>query len=393
MEKKYVIIGTGAAGYAAAKVIREMDKDGSITLIGKEPYAPYHRPRLSHFIGEKVEIEKLLIESVEQYEAKRIELKLASTVKRIDREDKIVFLDDGTQLAYSKLLIATGANPFIPPFEGSWSNQMASIRSFQNLKDLNQGLKSEEEVAVIGGGLLGLEAAWSLKNTGARVRVIEFFDSLLPRQLDPEMGKIYQEILEAKGLIFSLSNSLVKADTNDGKVQMAMKRGETLLVDHLIFSVGVRADTSLAKDAGLEVNRGIVVNDRLETSDPTVFAAGDAVELNGQGFGLWTQATVQGRIAGANMAGGKERYESEAPFTLLNIAGIRVFSVGDVQDFDKTVDAFHAEKGCWKRLYVKGDRLVGGVLIGDVSQMQRLKKLVQKNSFVDVSRGLEELLV
>ncbi|BES66652.1 hypothetical protein SANA_30910 [Gottschalkiaceae bacterium SANA] len=393
MEKKYVIIGTGAAGYAAAKAIREMDKEGSLLLIGKEPYAPYHRPRLSHFIGEKVEIDKLLIESVDQYKAKKIELKVGCTVKQIDRQNQKVLLDDGSEVIYNRLLIATGAKPFIPPFEGAWSDQMASIRSFQNLKDLNQGLKAEEEAAVIGGGLLGLEAAWSLKKAGVHVRVIEFFDSLLPRQLDPEMGKIYQEILEAKGLAFSLSNSLVKADTNDGKVHMLMKRGETLMVDHLIFSVGVRADTSLAKGAGLEVNRGIVVNDRLETSDSIVFAAGDAVELNGQGFGLWTQATAQGRIAGANMAGGKERYESEAPFTLLNIAGIRVFSVGDVQDYDKTVDAFYAEKGRWKRLYVKGERLVGGVLIGDVSQMQRLKKLVQKSSFVDVSRGIEELLV
>lgn len=393
MEKKYVIIGTGAAGYAAANAIREKDAEGTILLIGKEPYAPYHRPRLSHFIGEEVEIEKLLIEPMEQYEAKGIELKLGCEVKAIDRQNHKIFLEEGAEIFYERLLIATGATPFIPPFEGEWSKEMASIRSFQNLTDLNQGLEPEEEIVVIGGGLLGLEAAWALRKAGHRVRVVEFFDSLLPRQLDPEMGRVYQEILESKGLEFSLSNSLVKVDKQDGKLQLSMKRGESLAVDCLVFSVGVRADTALAKTAGLEVNRGIVVNDRLETSDSAIFAAGDAVELKGQGFGLWTQATVQGRIAGLNMAGAKERYESEAAFTLLNIAGIRVFSVGDVQDYDKTLDAFYKDKERWKRLYIKGERVVGGILIGDVSQMQRLKKLVRKSSFVDMTRGFEELLV
>ncbi len=393
MEKKYVIIGTGAAGYAAANAIREKDAEGTVLLIGKEPYAPYHRPRLSHFIGEEVGIEKLLIEPMAQYEAKGIELKLGCEVKAIDRQNRKIFLEEGAEISYERLLIATGATPFIPPFEGEWSKRMASIRSFQNLTDLNQGLEPEEEIVVIGGGLLGLEAAWSLRKTGHRVRVVEFFDSLLPRQLDPEMGRFYQEILESKGLEFSLSNSLVKVDKQDGKLQLSMKRGESLVVDRLVFSVGVRADTALAKTAGLEVNRGIVVNDRLETSDSAIFAAGDAVELKGQGFGLWTQATVQGRIAGLNMAGAKERYESEAAFTLLNIAGIRVFSVGDVQDYDKTLDAFYEDKGRWKRLYIKGECVVGGILIGDVSQMQRLKKLVRKSSFVDMTRGFEELLV
>ncbi len=393
MEKKYVIIGTGAAGYAAAKAIRETDQEGSVLLIGKEPYAPYHRPRLSHFIGQDVEIEKLLIDQVDQYEAKGIELKLGCAVRQIDREKHQILLEDGEAVIYNRLLIATGANPFIPPFEGEWSEGMASIRSFQDLMDLNRGLGSDEEIVVIGGGLLGLEAAWSLKKTGNRVRVIEFFDSLLPRQLDPEMGRVYQEILETKGLQFSLSNSLVKVEKENGKLQLSMKGGEALEVDRLVFSVGVRADTALAKATELEVNRGIIVNDRLETSDSAIFAAGDAVELNGQGFGLWTQATAQGRVAGLNMAGGKERYRPEAAFTLLNIAGIRVFSVGNVQDYDKTLDAFNEDKERWKRLYIKGEHVVGGSLIGDVSQMQRLKKLVRKSSFVDTTRGFEELLV
>lgn len=393
MEKKYVIIGTGAAGYAAAKAIREKDSEGSILMVGKESHAPYHRPRLSHFIGQEVEIEKILIEPMERYDAKGIQLKLGCAVKQIDRQNQKIILEDGLDIIYERLLVATGANPFIPPFEGEWSEGMASIRSFQDLMDLNQGLETKEEIVVIGGGLLGLEAAWSLRKAGNRVRVVEFFDSLLPRQLDPEMGRVYQEIMESKGLEFSLSNSLVKVDAQAEKLQLTMKKGEVIEADHLVFSVGVRADTTLAQSAGLEVNRGIVVNDRLETSDAAIFAAGDAVELNGQGFGLWTQATAQGRVAGLNMAGGTERYRPEAAFTLLNIAGIRVFSVGDVQDYDKTLDAFYEDKERWKRLYIKGERVVGGILIGDVSQMQRLKKLVRKSSFVDMTRGFEELLV
>ncbi len=391
--KKYVIIGTGAAGYAAAKAIRATDAEGQVVLVGKEPYPPYHRPRLSHFIGEEVELETLLIEKRDRLEALGITLKLGLAVERIDRQEKEIVLGNGERLTYDTLLVATGANPFIPPFEGKWTGKMAAIRMFDDLIRLNGSLKPPEEVMVIGGGLLGLEAAWALQKAGNRVRVVEFFDSLLPRQLDPDLGRVFQNLLEEKGLVISLSDSLASSAEEDGKLQVTLKSGASHLVDHLVFSVGVRANIQLAAEAGLNVNRGIVVDHRLQTSDSSVFAAGDAVELEGQGFGLWTQATEQGRIAGVNMAGGHQRYQASAPFTLLHIAGIRLFSVGEIQDYDQTVDGFYEEKQKWKRLYLRNGRAVGGVLIGDLSQMQRMKRLVMAQDFVDGDRNIEEILV
>lgn len=391
--KKYVIIGTGAAGYAAAKAIRATDAEGEVVLIGKEPYPPYHRPRLSHFIGEEVELETLLIEKRDRLEALGIILKLGLAVERIDRQEKAIVLENGERMAYDALLVATGANPFIPPFEGEWSGKMAAIRMFDDLVRLNGSLKPPEEVVVIGGGLLGLEAAWALQKVGNRVRVVEFFDSLLPRQLDPDLGRIFQNLLEEKGLVISLSDSLASSAEEEGKLRLTLKSGASHVVDHLVFSVGVRANAHLAAEAGLNVNRGIVVDHRLQTSDSSVFAAGDAVELEGQGFGLWTQATEQGRIAGMNMAGGHRRYQPSAPFTLLHIAGIRLFSVGEIQDYDQTVDGFDEEKQRWKRLYLQNGRAVGGVLIGDVSQMQRMKRLVMAQDYVDGDRNIEEILV
>lgn len=391
--KKYVIIGTGAAGYAAAKAIRATDAEGQVVLIGKEPYPPYHRPRLSHFIGEEVDLETLLIEKRDRLEALGIILKLGLAVERIDRQEKTIVLENGEQMAYDALLVATGANPFIPPFEGKWSGKMAAIRMFDDLVRLNGSLKPTEEVMVIGGGLLGLEAAWALQKVGNRVRVVEFFDSLLPRQLDPELGRVFQNLLEEKGLVISLSDSLATSVEEEGKLQLTLKSGASHTVDHLVFSVGVRANVQLAAEAGLNVNRGIVVDHRLQTSDPSIFAAGDAVELDGQGFGLWTQATEQGRVAGVNMAGGHRRYQPSAPFTLLHIAGIRLFSVGEIQEFDQTIDGFYEDKQRWKRLYLKSGRVVGGVLIGDLAQMQRMKRLVMARDFVDGDRNIEEILV
>ena len=391
--KKYVIIGTGAAGYAAAKAIRATDAEGEVVLIGKEPYPPYHRPRLSHFIGEEVELETLLIEKRDRLEALGIILKLGLAVERIDRQEKAIVLENGERMAYDALLVATGANPFIPPFEGEWSGKMAAIRMFDDLVRLNGSLKPPEEVVVIGGGLLGLEAAWALQKVGNRVRVVEFFDSLLPRQLDPDLGRIFQNLLEEKGLVISLADSLASSAEEEGKLRLTLKSGARHVVDHLVFSVGVRANAHLAAEAGLNVNRGIVVDHRLQTSDPSIYAAGDAVELEGQGFGLWTQATEQGRIAGMNMAGGHRRYQPSAPFTLLHIAGIRLFSVGEIQDYDQTVDGFDEEKQRWKRLYLQNGRAVGGVLIGDVSQMQRMKRLVMAQDYVDGDRNIEEILV
>lgn len=391
--KKYVIIGTGAAGYAAAKAIRATDVEGQVVLIGKEPYPPYHRPRLSHFIGEEVELETLLIEKRDWLEAQGITLKLGLAVERIDRQEKTIVLEKGQRIAYDALLVATGANPFIPPFMGEWTGKMAAIRMFDDLVRLNESLKAPEEVMVIGGGLLGLEAAWALQKAGNRVRVVEFFDSLLPRQLDPDLGRVFQNLLEEKGLVISLSDSLASSAEEEGKLQLTLKSGASHTVDHLVFSVGVRANTQLAAEAGLNVNRGIVVDHRLQTSDPSIYAAGDAVELDGQGFGLWTQATEQGRIAGVNMAGGQQRYQVSPPFTLLHIAGIRLFSVGEIQDYDQTVDGFYEEKQRWKRLYLRNGHAVGGVLIGDLSQMQRMKRLVMKQEFVDGDRNIEEILV
>lgn len=391
--KKYVIIGTGAAGYAAAKAIRASDSTGSITLIGKEPYPPYHRPRLSHFIGEEIRMEKLLIEKEEGFEDLGIVLKLGQEVIEIKRQEKVVVRADGERIAYDALLVATGANPFIPPFEGQWSSKMAAIRMYDDLVRLNKSLKPPETAVVIGGGLLGLEAAWSLKQAGNQVHVVEFFDSLLPRQLDPDLGRIFQNLLEDKGLHFSLSDSLQSSKEKAGKLELTFQSGTQHTVDHVLFSVGVRANIQLAAESGLNVNRGILVDHQLKTSDDSIYAAGDAVELDGQGFGLWTQATEQGRIAGVNMAGGRERYQPSAPFTLLHIAGIRLFSVGEIQDYDQTIDGFDEVKKRWKRLYVRKERIVGGVLIGDVSQMQRMKRLVLARHFVDGDRSIEEILV
>lgn len=374
MNAKYLIIGSGIAGLSAAEQIRKNDADGSILIVSKESMPTYYRIKLTEAIASGQGREELAVKKDDFYEKNAIELKLNSEVESVDFEKKVAHLKGGEEIGYEKLLFATGANPFIPPYEGAGKKNIFSVRTIEDLEELNAAKSEIHSILVVGGGLLGLEAAYSLLKCGLEVYVCEFAPTLLVRQLDEASGKLLQEKLEKEGLKIRTGASIKEA-LGDGKVEGAlMTDGSTLDVDAVLFSVGVRSEFSAAK--GLETERGIVVDESLHASAPDVWAAGDCAQVHGMTMGLWTASLEMGKIAGDNMTGKDAKYDRPKLFTNLRIGNVKVFSAGshDGEMWEKPID-----KG-FVKLFFNDGVMIGGILYGNTAKMGVVKRLIDERA-------------
>lgn len=386
MITKYVIIGNGIAGLSAAKEIRKNDKEGSVTIITAEEYLTYYRVKLSHYISKSFEDNELLVNKESWYDENNIEVLLNKTVEKIDVDKKEVKLDDGKIVTYDKLLLANGSRPFVPPVAGNSKEGVFALRTLKDLKYIKNYFDSCEDITVIGGGLLGLEAAWAIKELGKKVNVIEFFPYLLPRQLDKELADIVSEKLRENGLnlYFDTATEEILGDT---KVEgLRFKDSREIKTNAVLFSVGVRPNIDLIRDSGIDFDRGAKVDNFLKTNIDDVYAAGDIAEVNGIVLGLWTIANEQGKIAGANMTGANKEYKLPEPFTTLTIGDISLFSVGNIKDYSEVLRFDEGENHF--RLFITDNKLTGGILLGDTSKMSAVRKAV--NSNLDVSEYLQK---
>jgi nitrite reductase (NADH) large subunit len=327
----YCIIGNGVAGTEAALTIRSQDKSSAITIITQSAYHMYYRPRLIEYLAGEIKPENLYIYKPTVYDEKRIEILFKTEVVDIDKNDKITTLHNGSKIKYDKLCIATGAAPNMPDITGKNLKGVFTIRDIEDADAIIAHIEnaSNKNIAVVGGGLLGLETAYSLCKRGFHVTVIEFFDRLLPRQLDSEGAALLQKLLEQKGLQFILSDSVTNIIGDSYVQKVQCKSGKELNAATVIFSTGIKARTDLAKVCGLAVNRGIIIDNYLQTSDSDIFAAGDPTEYNGICYGIWPAALQQGKLAGLNMAGVKQEYKGTLLSVLLKITGIDLYSAGD----------------------------------------------------------------
>lgn len=382
---EYLIIGNGVAGMTAAEEIRKLDQTGTIRIIGDERYLTYYRVKLSHFISKSFETRELMIHDENWYRDRNIDLLLGKRLKSIDPGARKVLLENGKEIGYHKLLLANGSSSFIPPVEGVKKEGVFALRNLQDLEQIQAYLADCQEVAVIGGGLLGLEAAWALKERGLRVNVLEFFPYLLPRQLDPELAAYVKGQLEQKGLKIYLSAE-TREVTGAEKVEgVGLKDGGFVPAEMVLFSTGVKPNIAIAEGTDIDKNRGIKVNAYMETSVENIYAAGDVAEFESVVPGLWSVAADQGKAAGRSMAGKKEAYHLPQPATLLSIGGFNVFSVGEVQGEKQGL--VYQEGTVFHKLFVEEGRLIGGVLTGDIKKMAVLKKAV--NQKADIKRYLE----
>lgn len=381
LQKNYVIIGNGVAGMTAAEELRKADKDSKIKIFSEEDYLTYYRVKLSHAISKDFQPQDLVIHDENWYKERNIEVFLETKVKAIDPLNSRIFLEDGNGVAYDKLLLATGSKPFIPPIEGVNKKGVYALRTINDLQNVQNFLKDCKEVAVIGGGLLGLEAAWALKEKGLKVHVLEFFPYLLPRQLDEELAIYVKEKLEDEGLNIHLVAASKEILGTDKVIGVQLEDGRRIPADMVLFSAGVKANTDFLQNSGIDINRGVVVDSSMRTSQENIYAAGDIVEFNSIVLALWSNAMQQGKIAAKNMIGGRETYTLPESATLLRIGEFSAFSIGEIKDTEENIS--HHEGDIFHKLFIENGKLIGGVLTGDVKKMSVLKKAV--NSRLNIS--------
>jgi NAD(P)H-nitrite reductase large subunit len=374
-----LVIGASAAGLSSVKEFRQLDNTSPVTIISEESYRPYYRPMLTEYIGDTKVLDKpnFYLQNEVWFAEKKINLVNGDRVTGIDLSSKRVKTASGRVFEYFKLIFACGSSCIVPDKSLKKKNNVYTIRNLDDAKRLVSNLDAAKKIAIIGGGLLGLEAAYSLSKHGHFVSVIEISDRILPKQLDADGSMILEKIIR-KFNINLIFKTAVKAVLGEQIAEaLLFESGEELAIDILIYSIGVKPNAELAKEAGIEIGRGIVVNERMETSVRDVYACGDAAEFNGNIPALWMPAIKQGRVAGINASGGNAVYKDEVYPALLNSFATRVYSIGNVNSSnDEGIERISAINASgtdnYKKLYFADDRLSGFILIGDIKDSKKL---------------------
>jgi nitrite reductase (NADH) large subunit len=404
----YVIIGGGVAGVTAARTLAgQVSERGSgheIHILSAEPYLYYPRPLLWRFIAGTMEREDLIFQPLSWYEDRGIQFHLGTDVTALDGGAHRLMLGNGSDMAYDQLLLATGARPFVPPVEGADKEGVFTLRTLEDamaIKAYVEGgaagmeTRPTSKAVVIGGGLLGLETARALHSAGPSVHVIEIADYLLPRQLDQEGAQVLRALLEDQGLEIT-TGSIVEAILGDEHADgVCTEEGRVIEGELILFSAGIRCRARLAQKAGLEVNRGAVVDKRMKTSVEGIFAAGDVAELEGDVGGTIPPAMDQAEVAAANMVEpGSEIYSGTMPTTTLEVAGARVTSLGAYNAAEDEVDHIvrytDLERGLYRKFVLQDDRVVGAILLNDPPRAGLARQLIDRE--VDVSEHRDRLV-
>ncbi len=376
-----VIIGNGIAGITAAEEIRKGDPSSEIVVITKEPYHFYSRIMLINFLAGEINEDALYLKPEKWYEENSIRVLLGKRVDSLDLEEKGVTLADGRRVGFDRLLIATGGRSFVPPIKGVEKEGVFTLRSLDDAKAIIKYVdQGNINLILIGGGVLGLEAGNALRKRGCNVTVVEFFPRLLPRQMDPEGAELLKNQMEGMGFRFFLgvrSKEVIGRKAVEG---LLLEDGRKVVGDIVIVSAGIRPDLELAKGAGLQTDKGIVVNDKMETSHKDVYAAGDVAEFNGRIYGIWPAAEEQGSVAGINMAGGDAVYTGTIPSNVLKVAGIDLMAIGEIDPEDRydVVRIEDRESFLYKKLVFHEDRLIGAILYGDLKERNTLLKAMME---------------
>src|ERR1035437_2445516 len=385
---KIVIIGNGAAAIAAAEGIRRKDPSIAVTMISDEKYTHYSRPRVIDLLSGSVTQEQIIIKKKEFYDINGINLIYPVNVRSIDAGGRAVILENGAKENYDKLIIAAGAYSFIPPVEGSKNPGVFTLRTIDDANAVINYSKDKKTAAVIGGGLLGIEAAVSLVTRGLQTTIVEFFDRLLPRQLDMDGAAILRAMLETKGLKFMLPKQAQTISAAGNELTVNFKDGTNLTAGLILFSSGIRSNLKIIEGTDIAADKGIKVNNFMETNIPGIYACGDVTEYNGMVYGIWPAAKEQGTAAGLNAAGAKTEYKGSVLSAKLKVAGIDLGSMGNIEaDADTRVFTKH-EGGVFKRVFIKDGKLSGAILIGDTVDYQKLQEVMKTGGTVLNPEGL-----
>ena len=380
----YAIIGGGAAGLNAAKAIRERDKTGSIYMLSNEAYPAYNRPMLTKSLVAGLDAEQIAVQEASWYEENNVCLLLGKNVVSIDTEKKEIHTDDGAKFKYTKLIYALGSECFIPPIQGADQPEVIAIRRLSDTQKVTELLPQTKEAVVIGGGVLGLEAAWELKKARCKVTVLELAPRLMGRQLDEGAGEMIKAVSEAQGITIH-TGVQIEAIEGDGHVTgVRLGDGRVFPAQLVIVSCGVRANVTVAKAAGIETDRAVVVNSRMETSAADVYACGDCAQYQGINYAIWPQAVEEGKTAGANAAGETLEYTGVPAALTFHGMNTALFAIGDNGSHPdlvyRTVEFKDMARKQYEKYYFRNNRLCGAILIGDVSRMGEMTEAVEKRA-------------
>lgn len=390
----YVIIGNGIAGTTAAAKIRNIDGKGNIKIFSDEPYPFYSRMRLTDILAGKSDKDRLIIRGDEWYDQNKIELFLNNPVTDIDIEKKEIITGSKEKVPYDKLLLATGGTAFKPPIQGADKKGVFTLRTMEDTLNVLDYLgKSNKKIVVIGGGVLGLEAGNCLLEGGFSVTVVEFFPRLLPRQMDPEGAEILKSQMESMGFSIYLGAESQEIIGGDRAEALILKDGSKLECDMILISAGIRPKLDLAKKLDLKIERGLVVNDRMETSIPDIFAAGDLIQHNNISYGIWMASEKQGEIAGMNMAGGSANYKGTVMSNRLKVMGIDLLAAGNIDAENKYESIVKKDKDnfVYRKLIFENNVIIGTILYGDLKDNQRIMKAINtKRNIVSIKDSLKD---
>ena len=371
--KRLVVVGNGMAGMACVEQILKYTRQFEITVFGDETHVNYNRIMLSSVLAGERTADDIVLNPLEWYRHNDLTLRLGVRIVDVDSHLKTVTGDDGTVTSYDTLLLATGSSPWFPPIEGLDKDGVFVFRTLEDTQALLQRARPGVKAVVIGGGLLGLEAARGLQVQGCDVTVVHLMPTLMERQLDPDGGHYVLGKIEEMGIRVRLGRTTT-AILGNGRVEgVALSDDTCMEADLVVVAAGIRPNIELAVRAGVVVNRGIVVNDYMETSDADVFAVGECVEHRGVCYGLVAPLYEQGKVLAATMTGNRgPTYEGTVQAAKLKIMGVDVFSAGDWSEQNSEPVRFEDRAlGIYKKLTVRDGKLVGAILVGDTSDSHR----------------------
>ncbi|MEE9376933.1 MAG: FAD-dependent oxidoreductase [Candidatus Lokiarchaeia archaeon] len=403
---KVVIIGNNVAGTFTAQNIRSLNNKVEIEIYTQEKYPYYTRVNLPELISEKVSIDDLIVFKEDWYEKKQLNLYLNKRVNKINPSNKTIQIEgQNDHIVYDKLVLALGSTPNIPPIKNAVeiknkNKGLFTLRSVDDALDIKNFIKSKnaKEAIIIGGGLLGLELANQINNSNLKTTVVEFFPRLLPRQLDEDCGGMLKEEIENRGIKVVLDAVTEEILGNGAVTGIRLKNGETLNGDIVLIQAGIRPIIDLAKKANLNTNRGIIVNEFLETSEKNIFAVGDCIEYKNQIWGIIPACMEQSKIVAASLLGLKKvDYRGTTPKNTLKIVGLELTSIGIIDPTKEQNSGWEilrrADKKdcCYQKLVLKDNKLKGAILFGENKVMSYVYNKMEEDVDKDELKKLLEL--
>jgi nitrite reductase (NADH) large subunit len=376
-----VILGAGIAGVSAAEAGRAASPDARITLIAGDPEPPYFRLNLTRYLAGEIARESLSIHPTAWYEQQRITWMGGAVAARLEPDTRRITLSDGRSIRADSVVLASGAHPFIPPLDGTTLDGVFTLRTAADADEILRRVRLGHRCVVIGGGVLGIETAGALAQQGGAVVLLEGHGWLMPRQLNPAAAAVLERHIRSVGVAI-VKEARTQALVGDTRLEeVRLQDGRRIPTDLVIFATGVRPNTALARRAGLTVNQGVVVNDRLESSAPGIFAAGDVAEHNGQVYGSWTASHYQGRIAGLNAVGVPTLFGGLPRVHTLTVLGLELTSIGRFtpEDAGDLLLEAAGPDTAYSAFLFRDGRMLGAILIANSSLAAPVRRAIESN--------------